>query len=132
MSAIKLDYARFNSDSQFACYKAERDIIRGTIPNAKCTTNLMGTSAAADGLFPLGEGDEKNRRQNSGKHPFADRRPSFLIGIAVRHWKCASARLKICDMYRRVWRFYDALYRRHIPVDFIPADAGVDKLAAYP
>ena len=31
-----------------------------------------------------------------------------------------------------VWRFYDALYRRHIPVDFIPADAGVDKLAAYP
>ena len=48
MSAIKLDYARFNSDSQLACYKAERDIIRGTIPNAKCTTNLMGTYRTMD------------------------------------------------------------------------------------
>ena len=31
-----------------------------------------------------------------------------------------------------IWRFYDALYRRHIPVDFIPADASADTLAAYP
>ena len=31
-----------------------------------------------------------------------------------------------------VWRFYDALYRRNITVDFIPADAAADTLAAYP
>lgn len=48
MSAIKLDYARFNSDSQLACYKAERDIIQAEIPDAKCTTNLMGTCRTMD------------------------------------------------------------------------------------
>ena len=84
-----------------------------------------------DGLFPLGEGVEKNRRQNSGKH-------RSRTGAIVFDWDSYQA-LEMCigpnkDLryVPEVWRFYDALYRRHIPVDFIPADAGVDKLAAYP
>lgn len=130
MSAIKLDYARFNSDSQFACYKAERDIIRGTIPNAKCTTNLMGTYRTMD-YFRWAREMKRIGDKTVG---------STVRGQAaiVFDWDSYQA-LEMCigpnkDLryVPEVWRFYDALYRRHIPVDFIPADAGVDKLAAYP
>ena len=129
MSAIKLDYARFNSDSQFACYKAERDIIRGTIPNAKCTTNLMGTYRTMD-YFRWAREMKRIGDKTVG---------STVRGQAaiVFDWDSYQA-LEMCigpnkDLryVPEVWRFYDALYRRHIPVDFIPADAGVDKLAAY-
>ena len=130
MSAIKLDYARFNSDSQLACYKAERDIIRGTIPNAKCTTNLMGTYRTMD-YFRW----TREMKRIGDKTVGSTVRGQVAI---VFDWDSYQA-LEMCigpnkDLryVPEVWRFYDALYRRHIPVDFIPADAGVDKLAAYP
>ncbi len=243
MSAIKLDYARFNSDSQLACYKAERDIIQAEIPDAKCTTNLMGTCRTMDyfrwakemdivswdcypgyrtpwsetamthdlmrGLkdapFLLMEqapSQQNWQPYNTLKQPGEIRAQSYqsiahggdsvlffqmrqsvggcekfhsalishsgrsdtrvfrelsalgaelealgnkTVGAATRgraaivfDWDSYQA-LEMCIGPSRdlryvpeVWRFYDALYRRHIPVDFIPANASADTLAAYP
>lgn len=243
MSAVKLDYARFNSDSQLACYKAERDIIKAAIPDAKCTTNLMGTCRTMDyfrwakemdivswdcypgyrapwsetamthdlmrGLkdapFLLMEqapSQQNWQPYNTLKQPGEIRAQSYqsmahgsdavlffqmrqsvggcekfhsaLISHSgrsdtrvFRELSALGAELKMLgdktvgattrgqaaivfdwDSYRalemsigpsrdlryvpEIWRFYDALYRRHIPVDFIPADASADTLAAYP
>lgn len=243
MSAIKLDFARFNSDSQLACYKAERDIIRAAIPDAKCTTNLMGTCRTMDyfrwakemdivswdcypgyrapwsetamthdlmrGLkdapFLLMEqapSQQNWQPYNTLKQPGEIRAQSFqsmahgadsvlffqmrqsvggcekfhsalishsgrsdtrvfrelsalgaelktlgskTVGATIRgqaaiifDWDSYQA-LEMCIGPSRdlryvpeVWRFYDALYRRHIPVDFISADADTATLAAYP
>lgn len=243
MSAIKLDYARFNSDSQLACYKAERDIIKAEIPDAKCTTNLMGTCRTMDyfrwakemdivawdcypgyrapwsetamthdlmrGLknapFLLMEqapSQQNWQPYNTLKQPGEIRAQSYqsiahgsdsvlffqmrqsvggcekfhsalishsgrsdtrvfrelsALGAELKKlgsetvgsvsggqaaiifdWDSYHA-LEMCigpsrDLHYvpEVWRFYDALYRRHIPVDFIPADASVDTLSAYP
>lgn len=243
MSAIKLDYARFNSDAQLACYKAERDIIHSIIPNARCTTNLMGTyrtmdyfrwaremdivswdcypgyrepwsmtamthdlmRGLKDGPFLLMEqapSQQNWQPYNTLKQPGEIRAQSYqsiahgadsvlffqmrqsvggcekfhsaLISHSGRNdtrvfqelsnlggelkklgektvgstnrgqaaiifdWDSYQA-LEMCIGPNRdlryvpeVWRFYDALYRRHIPVDFLPADAGTDSLASYP
>ncbi|MCD8348093.1 MAG: beta-galactosidase [Lachnospiraceae bacterium] len=45
---ISLDYSRFNSDSMLACYEAEAAAIRAFVPDAKITTNLMGTYKPLD------------------------------------------------------------------------------------
>ena len=43
-----IDYRRFYSDSQLACFKMERDAIRSGKPDAFVTTNLMGTFKGLD------------------------------------------------------------------------------------
>ncbi len=40
---LTIDYRRFQSDSMLACYKLERDAIKGITPTIPFTTNLMGT-----------------------------------------------------------------------------------------
>ncbi|MAU12794.1 MAG: beta-galactosidase [Anaerolineaceae bacterium] len=40
---LTLDYFRFMTESNIACYTHERDIIRGITPDIPITTNLMGT-----------------------------------------------------------------------------------------
>ena len=243
MSAIKLDYARFNSDSLLACYKAERDIIRSEIPGAKCTTNLMGAYRTLDyfswakemdviswdcypgykapwsetammhdlmrGLknapFLLMEqapSQQNWQPYNTLKRPGEIRAQSFqsiahgadsvlffqmrqsiggcekfhsalishsgrddtrvfreLSGLGAELKKlgdktvgavsCGQAAIIFdWDSYRasemsigpsrdlhyvsEIWRFYDALYRQHITVDFIPSDSNAETLAAYP
>src|SRR5690606_20111350 len=39
---LNVDYFRFMTDSQLACYTNERDIIRAITPDIPITTNLMG------------------------------------------------------------------------------------------
>lgn len=48
LAGLSLDYKRFFSESLLNCYVAERDIIKSVIPNAVCTTNLMGTCKTLD------------------------------------------------------------------------------------
>ncbi|MCD8016169.1 MAG: beta-galactosidase [Lachnospiraceae bacterium] len=45
---ISLDYRRFNSDSMLQCYELEAEAIRAQIPDAKITTNFMGTYKPLD------------------------------------------------------------------------------------
>ena len=47
-AGISIDYRRFYSDSQLACFKMERDAIRSVKPDAFVTTNLMGTFKGLD------------------------------------------------------------------------------------
>jgi beta-galactosidase len=45
---LNVDYFRFMSESQLACYCNERDIIRAITPDIPITTNLMGTYKPLD------------------------------------------------------------------------------------
>jgi beta-galactosidase len=45
---LTIDYFRFMSDSQLACYRNERDILRGITPDIPITTNLMGSYKPLD------------------------------------------------------------------------------------
>ena len=45
---LNLDYMRFMSESQLACYTNERDIIRAVNPNIPITTNLMSHHKGLD------------------------------------------------------------------------------------
>ena len=47
-AGISIDYRRFYSDSQLACFKMERDAIKSVKPDAFVTTNLMGTFKGLD------------------------------------------------------------------------------------
>ena len=47
-AGISIDYRRFYSDSQLACFKMERDAIKSVKPDAFVTTNLMGTYKGLD------------------------------------------------------------------------------------
>ncbi|MBC7805068.1 MAG: beta-galactosidase [Akkermansiaceae bacterium] len=47
MNALRLDYARFQSDSLLNCFRAEKAVLREITPTIPVTTNLMGT------FFPL-------------------------------------------------------------------------------
>ena len=47
-AGISIDYRRFYSDSQLACFKMERDAIKRVKPDAFVTTNLMGTFKGLD------------------------------------------------------------------------------------
>ncbi len=47
MNALRLDYARFQSDSLLDCFRAEKAVLREITPYLSVTTNLMGT------FFPL-------------------------------------------------------------------------------
>lgn len=42
--AQQLDFARFSSDEYLACYKSERDVIRGLTPDVPITTNFMANN----------------------------------------------------------------------------------------
>ena len=42
LHGLTIDYKRFQSDSFLACFKLERDAIRGVAPGVPITTNLMG------------------------------------------------------------------------------------------
>lgn len=46
--SISLDYRRFMSDSNLACYLGEASILREVTPNVPITTNLMGTFKPLD------------------------------------------------------------------------------------
>lgn len=43
IQALNIDYHRFQSESIFNCYKAEKDILKEITPDVPVTTNLMGT-----------------------------------------------------------------------------------------
>lgn len=45
---LNVDYFRFMTDSQLACYRSERDIIRSITPDIPITTNLMGAYKPLD------------------------------------------------------------------------------------
>ncbi|MBL8132287.1 MAG: beta-galactosidase [Anaerolineae bacterium] len=45
---LNVDYFRFMNDSQIACYRGERDILRAITPETPITTNLMGTYKPLD------------------------------------------------------------------------------------
>lgn len=45
---LNIDYFRFMTDSQLACYTNERDIIRAITPDIPITTNLMGAFKPLD------------------------------------------------------------------------------------
>ncbi len=45
---LNVDYFRFMTESQIACYQNERDIIRPITPNIPITTNLMGAYKPLD------------------------------------------------------------------------------------
>lgn len=45
---LNVDYFRFMSDSNIACYNNERDIIREITPNIPITTNMMGSYKPLD------------------------------------------------------------------------------------
>ena len=47
-AGISIDYRRFYSDNQLACFKMERDAIKSVKPDAFVTTNLMGTFKGLD------------------------------------------------------------------------------------
>lgn len=47
-AGISIDYRRFYSDSQLACFKMERDAIKSVKPDAFVTTNLMRTFKGLD------------------------------------------------------------------------------------
>ncbi|MBX3082222.1 MAG: beta-galactosidase [Anaerolineae bacterium] len=48
MHGLNVDYFRFMTESQLACYTNERDIIRAITPDVPITTNLMGTYKPLD------------------------------------------------------------------------------------
>jgi beta-galactosidase len=45
---LNVDYFRFMTESQLACYRNERDIVRAVTPNIPITTNLMGAYKPLD------------------------------------------------------------------------------------
>jgi beta-galactosidase len=48
MHGLNIDYFRFMSDSNIACYINERDVIRAITPNIPITTNFMGAYKPLD------------------------------------------------------------------------------------
>ncbi len=48
MHGLNIDYFRFMTESQLACYTNERDILRKITPNVPITTNLMGAYKPLD------------------------------------------------------------------------------------
>ncbi len=48
MHGLNVDYFRFMTESQLACYTHERDILRSITPDVPITTNLMGTYKPLD------------------------------------------------------------------------------------
>jgi beta-galactosidase len=52
-----LDWWRFCSDALLACYRAERDVLRGRTPDVPITTNFMGLFKPVDSWSWAGEED---------------------------------------------------------------------------
>src|SRR5690606_17983005 len=48
MHGLNLDWFRFQSESQLACFTNERDILRSITPDVPITTNLMGAYKPLD------------------------------------------------------------------------------------
>lgn len=46
----QLDFRRFSSDAEIACYRAERDLLRRITPDIPCTTNFMVSGGAGTGM----------------------------------------------------------------------------------